>query len=42
MNKENDWDHMTEASMAEGPIKNDFVFASKKTFCKKDYKSLAE
>ena len=21
MNKENDWDHMTEASMVEGPIK---------------------
>ena len=22
MNKENDWDHVTEASMVEGPIKN--------------------
>ena len=22
MNKENDWDHVTEASIVEGPIKN--------------------
>ena len=22
MNKENDWDHVTAASMVEGPIKN--------------------